>query len=106
MYNLCCISNELKKQGYHFQTMTWKRFNQLCDKYGDTAALNELGERWLNNVRVTYMCIQHCYQNDWGYRISSNLFPIRTHPDFKYGIKDVPQYDDIMDELDCIAMDN
>ncbi len=106
MYNLCCISEELKEQGYHFQTMTWKRFNELCDKYGDAAALNELGERWLNNVRVTYMCIQHCYQNGWGYRVSSNLFPIRTHPDFKYGIKDVPQYDDIMDELDCIAADN
>ena len=106
MYNLCCISEELKEQGYHFQTMTWKRFNELCDKYGDAAALSELGERWLNNVRVTYMCIQHCYYEGWGYRVSSNLFPIRTHPDFKYGIKDVPQYDDIMDELDCIAMDN
>ena len=106
MYNLCCISEELKEQGYHFQTMTWKRFNELCDKYGDSAALSELGERWLNNVRVTYMCIQHCYYEGWGYRVSSNLFPIRTHPDFKYGIKDVPQYDDIMDELDCIAMDN
>ena len=52
------------------------------------------------------MCIQHCYENGWGYRISSNLFPVRTLPDFKYGIKDVPQYDEIMDELDAIAEHN
>ena len=106
MYNLCCISNELKEQGYHFQTMTWKRYNDLCEQHGEQYALNELGERWLNNARVTYMCIQHCHYEGWGYRVSSNLFPILTHPDFKYGIKDVPQYDEIMDELDAIAEHN
>ena len=106
MYNLCCISEELKESGYKFQTMTWKRFNQLLDEHGEYHALHELGERWLNNVRVTFMCIQHCYENGWGYRVSSNLFPIRTHPDFKYGIKNVPQYDDIMEELDAIAIYN
>ena len=106
MYNLCCISEELKEQDYHFQTMTWKRYNDLCDQHGEQYALNELGERWLNNVRVTFMCVQHCYENGWGYRVSSNLFPIRTHPDFKYGIKDVPQYDEIMEELDAIAEHN
>ncbi len=106
MYNLCCISEELKDQDYRFQTMTWKRFNQLCDEHGDQHALNELGERWLNNVRVTFMCIQHCYENGWGYRVSSNLFPIRTHPDFKYGIKDVPQYDEIMEEFRDIVYYN
>jgi len=106
MYNLCCISEELKEQGYQFQTMTWKRYNDLCDQHSEQYALNELGERWLNIVRVTFMCIQHCYENGWGYRVSSNLFPIRTHPEFKYGIKDVPQCDEIMDELDAIAEHN
>ncbi len=103
MYNLCCISNELKDQGIKFQTMTWKRFNQLRDEHGVQYALNELGNRWLNNVHVTRFCIEHCFLNDWGYRVSSNLFPIRTHPDFKYGIKDVPQYDNIMEELEAIS---
>jgi UV DNA damage endonuclease len=106
MYNLCCISNELKDEGYQFQTMTWKRFNQLVDSEGQQFALNELGERWLNNVRVTRLCIEHCYKNGWGYRVSSNLFPIRTHPDFKYGIKDVPQYDEIMEEFRDIVYYN
>jgi UV DNA damage endonuclease len=106
MYNLCCISNELKQEGHSFKTMTWKRFNQLCDKYGDQGALAELGDRWLNNVQMTYRCIQHCYDNGWGYRVSSSLFPILTHPDFHYNINDVPQYAEIMWELDSIAIEN
>ena len=42
MYNLCCISNELKEQGYKFKTMTWKRFNQLCDEHGAEYALDQV----------------------------------------------------------------
>jgi UV DNA damage endonuclease len=99
MYNLCCISNELKEQGYHFQTMTWKRYNDLCDQHGDQYALRELGDRWLNNCNVTFMAIQHCSENGWGYRVSSALFPVLTHPDFKYDITDVPQYQEIVDCL-------
>ena len=106
MYNLCCISEELKEQGYRFQTMTWKRFNQLVDSEGQQFALNQLGERWLNNVSVTLEIIKMCAREGWGYRVSSSLFPIRTHPEFKYGIKDVPQCDEIMDELDAIAEHN
>ena len=99
MYNLCCISNELKEQGYQFQTMTWKRFNDLCHQHGDEYALRELGDRWLNNCNVTFMAIQHCSENGWGYRVSSALFPVLTHPDFKYDITDVPQHQDIIDCL-------
>ena len=99
MYNLCCISNELKEEGHSFQTMTWKRWKQLCEQGGDDFALNELGERWLNNIMVTGLCIEHCYRNGWGYRVSSSLFPVLTHPDFKYDITDVPQYKEIVDCL-------
>ena len=99
MYNLCCISNELKEQGYQFQTMTWKRFNDLCRQHGDEYALRELGDRWLNNCNVTFMAIQHCSENGWGYRVSSALFPVLTHPDFKYDITDVPQHQEIIDCL-------
>ena len=105
MYNLCCISNELKDQGYKFQTMTWKRFNQLRDEHWGIA-LNELGKRWLNNVDVTLTHIEHCAREGWGYRVSSSLFPCLTHPEFEYSIQDVPQYDQIMDLFDyCVAND-
>ena len=97
MYNLCCISNELKEQDYSFKTMTWKRFNDLFDKHGEEYALDQLGERWLNNLEVTLLCIQHCAKNGWGYRVSSALFPCLTHPAFHYTVEDVPQYEQIME---------
>jgi UV DNA damage endonuclease len=106
MYNLCCISNELKDQGVKFQTMTWKRFNQLSDEHGVEHALEELGARWLNNVEVTHRHIEFCHNNGWGYRVSSSLFPILTHPDFKYGIADVPQFEAIVDEFKTIVFNN
>ena len=106
MYNLCCISNELKEQDHAFQTMTWKRFNELCSQHSVSHALNELGSRWLNNVKVTRLSILHCWQNRWGYRVSSNLFPVLTHPEFGYDISDVPQYEAIMETFNDTAWEN
>ena len=106
MYNLCCISNELKEQGHSFQTMTWKRYNDLCSQHSVSHALNELGSRWLNNVKVTRLAILHCWENGWGYRVSSNLFPVLTHPEFGYDISDVPQYEAIMEILNDTAWEN
>jgi UV DNA damage repair endonuclease len=110
MYNLCCISNELKEQGIKFQTMTWKRFNQLVDSEGQQFAIDELSLRWLNNLEVTRLCIQHCAENGWGYRVSSSLFPCLTHPSFKYCIhpEDIGQerYDNIMGEFHDISTNN
>lgn len=106
MYNLCCISNELKDDGHSFKTMTWKRFTQLCNELGDEAALSELGYRWLNNVTVMRRIIRHCASNGWGYRVSSDLFPCLTHPDFKYSVQDVPQYKSIISVLWAIAAEN
>ena len=105
-YNLCCISNELKEQGHKFQTMTWKRWTQLCDEHGAEYALDQLGKRWLNNLEVTGACIEHCANNGWGYRVSSSLFPCLTHPEFAYTLKDVPQYESIMLEFLDIVYHN
>ena len=106
MYNLCCISNELKAQDHAFQTMTWKRYNDLCSRFSISHALNELGSRWLNNVQVTRLAILHCWENKWGYRVSSNLFPVLTHPEFGYDISDVPQYEAIMKTFNDTAWEN
>ena len=106
MYNLCCISNELKEQGHKFQTMTWKRWTQLCDEHGVEYALDQLGQRWLNNVEVTRLCIEHCHDNGWGCRVSSSLFPCLTHPDFNFNVTDVPQCYDILEEFRDIVYYN
>lgn len=106
MYNLCCISNELKDNGYSFQTMTWKRYNELCRMATEEYALAQLGDRWLNNLVVTRATINHCRYNGWGYRLSSDLFPILTHPDFKYGVHDVPQWELIETLFKAISKEN
>ncbi len=103
MYSLCCISEILKADGIKFQTMTWKRFNQLKDQHGVQHALNLLGDRWLNNLMVTRSYIEHCHKNGWGYRVSSALFPILTHPEFEYSIEDVAQHEEIMINFSEIA---
>lgn len=107
MFNLTCISNDLKAQGIGFKSMTWKRFDQL-QQADESYALYELGSRWLNNVIVTRLHLQHCIANGWGYRVSSSLFPCLTHPqfssdNFRFGVDAVlatcPQYKLIKGEL-------
>jgi len=99
MYNLCCISNQLKRDGYSFQTMTWSQYKKLCQSEGKAFAIKTLGERYLNNVQLTHRTIKYCVDNGWGYRVSSSLFPIITHPDVDFILEDIPQYDDIMIEF-------
>lgn len=106
MYSLCCISNELKDEGRSFETMTWKRFNDLRLEYGEKYALSQLGRKWLNNLVVTHFCIEHCYNNGWGYRISSDIFPLLTHPEFAYTMRDIEQCAEINQVFDDIATDN
>jgi len=106
MYNLCCISNELREQGYKFQTMTFKRWTQLCDQHGAEYALYQLGQRWLNNIDITLRTIEMCAREGWGYRVSSSLFPCLTHPDFNYNVTDVPQYAQIMEKFRDIVYYN
>ena len=67
---LTCISEQLKdkdKKKYSFQTMTRKRFNDLCVKHGKDEAIKQLSDRILHNVIVTQYIINHC--NDRSDRI-------------------------------------
>ena len=95
---LCCISEELKEQGYKFQTMTYKRFASLPRD----EALEILGSRILNNMQVTHETILHCYNNGYCYRISSDLFPLITYTAASVSLHDLPQYSDIMEEIAAI----
>jgi UV DNA damage endonuclease len=79
--------------------MTWKRFIDLKKNHGNEFAMQELGARYLNNIKVTHETIRHCAKNGWGYRVSSSLFPILTHPDSNFKLQDIPQYNDIIEEF-------
>lgn len=97
-YGLCCISLKLKEQGHGFQTMTYKRFSSLPR----VEALTILGNRIHNNMVVTNETIKFCGDNGYAYRVSSDLFPLITFDEANISLEDLPNYDDIQDEMDNI----
>jgi UV DNA damage endonuclease len=96
---LCCISLKLKEQGFGHQTMTFKRFNSLPRE----EALEILGSRIQNNLMVTDKTIQFCAENNYAYRVSSDIFPLITYDSANVSLEDLPNYDTIQDEFDNIA---
>jgi len=100
---LTCISEELKekdKKKYSFQTMTRKRFNDLCVRDGKDEAIKELSSRILHNVRVTRYIIRHCISNNiLHYRLSSALFPLITDENTDVSYEDLPDKVSIQEEL-------
>jgi UV DNA damage endonuclease len=95
---LCCISLDLKEQGYSFKKMTYKRFSSLPRK----EALIVLGEIIYNNLFVTEKTIRYCGENNLCYRMSSDLFPLITYDVANVDLTDLPNHEDIQDILDTI----
>ena len=100
-YGLCCISLNLQEldEPVKFQTMTYKRFSSLPRD----EALSILGDRILNNMVATDAIINYCSQNNFVYRLSSDLFPLITYDDANIELEDLPNHDDIQDAFDTIA---
>lgn len=98
-YGLCCISLKLKEQGIGHQTMTFKRFNSLPRE----EALTILGERIHNNLVTTRKTISFCGENNYVYRVSSDIFPLITYDEANVDLEDLPNYDEIQNEFDDIA---
>jgi len=98
-YGLCCISLCLKEQGYGFKTMTYKRFSSLPRE----EALEILGDRILNNLIVTDKTIKFCAENNYVYRVSSDIFPLITYDEANVNLEDLPNYDDIQNEFTNIS---
>jgi len=91
-FNLCCISLLLKEQGFSFQTLTWKRFNEL----GRDEGLKILSDRILNNAKVTQKTIEYCAKNKWGYRLSSTLFPLISFEEANIQLEQLKDYNEII----------
>lgn len=97
---LCCISNELAERGIKFQTMTYARFSALPK----AEAMSVLSKRILNNFKVTHETIKHCIATGIaGYRLSSTITPLLNHPDMMLSITDMPDINEILDEIDSTA---
>lgn len=86
MYNLCCISLALKKQGHNHRAF---RFTQF-EKHERSHALEILGERALENLETTLATMKLARERDWGYRISSTLFPLFNLDKAEVGLEDLP----------------
>jgi UV DNA damage endonuclease len=97
-FGLCCISLKLKEQGLSHQTMTYKRFSSLPRE----EALKILGERIQNNLMITNETIKFCAENNYVYRVSSDIFPLITYDEANVSLEDLPNHDDIQDEFDNI----
>ena len=96
--SLCCISNTLAARGVKFQTMTYQRFASL--NRGE--AVRILSSRILNNFRVNHQTIKFCVSSGYaGYRMSSSLMPLIDHPDVNLSLDELPDFDEIVDELDA-----
>ncbi len=98
-FGLCCISLKLKEQGIGHQTMTFKRFNSLSRE----EALATLGNRILNNLVTTRKTIEFCGQNNYVYRVSSDIFPLITYDEANVSLEDLPNHDEIQDEFENIS---
>ena len=98
-YGLCCISLKLKEQGFSFQTITYKRFSSLPRD----EAIKILSDRILNNLIVTNKTIEFCAQNDYVYRVSSDIFPLITYDEANVNLEDLPNYDNICKMFETIS---
>lgn len=76
-FGLCCIHNGLKSQGLSFKTMTWKKFSSM----NRTEAIKELSSRYESNLYLVYQILLKCAEQGWTYRVSSDIFPLMTHPE-------------------------
>lgn len=105
---LTCISEELKdkdKKKYSFQTMTRKRFNDLCVKENKDEAIRQLSERILHNLRVTQYILRHCtLRNINHYRLSSSLFPLLTDQTLGLDLESLPNLPQIKHELRFVGL--
>jgi len=89
--SLCCISLKLQERGFKANTMTKSRFLAL----ERVDSLEILSKRVLNNVNVTKETIKYCIDKGWNYRVSSDLFPLKTLPEADLSFDCLPDKDKI-----------
>lgn len=75
-YGLCCISLQLNSK---FQKITRKKFLQLSS----INALELIQEKSYNNIKTSYDVAKYCLENNYCYRISSDIFPLISLKEFK-----------------------
>jgi UV DNA damage endonuclease len=86
---LCCL---FKNESIVFHTTTAKSIS----KYSSVERLEKLSDLCLGNAESLFKAIEYCVLNKIGcFRVSSRIFPLKTHPDFGYKIDDLKDYEKI-----------
>ncbi len=97
--SLCCISKTLSEKGHSFRSMTLTQFK----KKPFSESLTELSERILHNFNIMALTIKFCKENNiQGYRASSSLAPVITHPSVNMRICDLPNFSKIQEVCEKI----
>lgn len=98
--SLCCISNILAEEGTKFRKITYKSFSSLSKEEG----FKKISEISLHNLDVTLKTLKLCFKlNIKGYRMSSDIFPLLTHPDINIKMNNLPCWNYIEEKITEIS---
>ncbi len=88
---LCCISLINKSKDLSFKTITWKIFSSLPKE----DRIKRISSIYLHNAKVIRHNIDLCALKKWNYRVSSDIFPLMTHPEFDIKFDELPDKTEI-----------
>jgi len=93
---LCC---KFLEEPIRFRITTAKNLS----KYDRKDQLDKLSELCLSNAQALMQSIEYCSNNNIGcFRVNSQILPLKTHPDIKYDLIDLPDGEQIKKIfLDC-----
>ncbi len=103
-FGLCCIFNE------HPIRFRMKQAKYIL-KFDRSEQLKILSETILENTTALIAAVSACRAYGIGsFRINSKFFPLKTHPDVRYGLEELPGYEEITAQLNevhtfCKAQD-
>ena len=86
---LCCL---FRKAAIKFRRTTAKYLRTKSRRQ----QLDYLSEICLHNAQSLLASLQFCLQNSIGdFRVNSQILPLKTQPEIKYDIEELPDYEDI-----------
>ncbi|MDY0220550.1 MAG: UV DNA damage repair endonuclease UvsE [Desulfobacterium sp.] len=89
-FGLCCL---FKEQPIKFRQTTAK----YLSKFSNQEQRERLAELCLVNGRSLLKALEFCHLNQiGGFRINSQILPLKTHPDVGYDIEDLPGSENII----------
>lgn len=92
-FGLCCM---FKEQPIKFRTTTATSIGKM-DR---SKALEKIDNLCMQNAESLMLALQFCNQNGIGsFRVNSQILPIKTHPEYGYAIKDLPNGNVIVNQF-------